>query len=541
MRRNLAVLVISALSFTAGCNRNKPSPGGENSSAPAAVATDHFVIARLRAADILDSALVKEMRDAFAKVGDPEMSWEAIEKQAEEETGFRPSQIDTVTFCMTDFPTGPGKDFRFLMIVTFKQAVERDRVLSRERHGKPDADGFVPLSNDGAVMHFPDANTVVVLHRDLKDRYRDGFAKDRKGWPLTDEFEKAAAGHTLFAAINCAKLPNEARRDAGPATALLAAKSATVALDLKGKEISLGIRGTFADEAAAKQAKDTLTHLIGEATSMVAKVAGDPKADLADFGTAVTEAKKTLAEAKVAVNGAELTASASYKISFNLSDAMLAAVQKVRDAAARTNSMNNLKQIAIAFHNYASTYNDEIPIWGTDSMRRPVKSLDAKPNLSWRVQILPFIEQGTLYNQFKQDEPWDSEHNKKLIEKMPKIYAPVSGVKAKPGHTFYQQVIGQSGMRPGIRLSNMPDGTSNTIAVVEAAEPVIWTKPDDVFVGKEMPKDFKKKFGGLFKRGFNVAMWDGTVRWIDSQRISDRTLWWAVDPADGNVLPQDFW
>ncbi len=91
-------------------------------------------------------------------------------------------------------------------------------------------------------------------------------------------------------------------------------------------------------------------------------------------------------------------------------------------------SGKNLLQVALAFHNYNDTY-------GT--LPTNLLSKDNKPLLSWRVQILPLIEQGELYHQFKLDEPWDSDSNKKLIAKMPKLYAPVR-VKADAGKTFYQ-------------------------------------------------------------------------------------------------------
>src|SRR5439155_13938759 len=100
-----------------------------------------------------------------------------------------------------------------------------------------------------------------------------------------------------------------------------------------------------------------------------------------------------------------------------------------------------------------------------------------------RVAILPYVEEHELYKQFKLDEPWDSEHNKKLLEKMPKVYAPV-GVKTRAPHTtFYQAFVGpgaafEDGMK--VKLTNFFDGTSNTLMVAEAAEPVPWTKPDDL-------------------------------------------------------------
>jgi Protein of unknown function (DUF1559) len=186
-------------------------------------------------------------------------------------------------------------------------------------------------------------------------------------------------------------------------------------------------------------------------------------------------------------------------------------------------SKKNLQLIALAFHNYHDT-NGFLP---TNEL-----SKDKKPLLSWRVQILPFIEQADLYKQFKLDEPWDSENNKKLIDQMPKIYAPVRG-KADAGMTFYQGFSGTNGViKSGARLpASFPDGTSNTLLVAEAAKPVIWTKPEDMpFDGKELPK-----LGGLFDGKFHAAMGDGSVHRF-KKGIDAELLKRLIDPADGNVI-----
>jgi hypothetical protein len=190
-------------------------------------------------------------------------------------------------------------------------------------------------------------------------------------------------------------------------------------------------------------------------------------------------------------------------------------------------SSNNLKQIALAFHNY----NDAM---GT----LPVNQLskDGKPLLSWRVQILPYIEQDQLYKQFKLDESWDSDHNKKLIDRMPELYSPVRG-KADPGMTFYQTFGGSNGwMKKGASIPrSFPDGTSNTFMCAEAARPVIWTRPDDmVFDGKKVPE-----LGGMFDGRFHAAMGDGSVRRFRKGADPD-VLKLLIDPADGTVLPRDW-
>jgi hypothetical protein len=89
---------------------------------------------------------------------------------------------------------------------------------------------------------------------------------------------------------------------------------------------------------------------------------------------------------------------------------LLPATQSAREAARRAQCTNNIKQIMLAMHNYHSANN---------SFPRDITDKDGKPLLSWRVAILPYIEQAELYNKFKLDEPWDSPHKKELLKEMP--------------------------------------------------------------------------------------------------------------------------
>src|SRR6266511_4847245 len=85
------------------------------------------------------------------------------------------------------------------------------------------------------------------------------------------------------------------------------------------------------------------------------------------------------------------------------------------EAPMRAATNNNLTMIGLGLHSYHDA-NGSLPGGFADKT--------GKPGLSWRVAILPFIEQDSLFKQFKLDEPWDSEANKKLITVMPKIYPP---------------------------------------------------------------------------------------------------------------------
>jgi hypothetical protein len=158
--------------------------------------------------------------------------------------------------------------------------------------------------------------------------------------------------------------------------------------------------------------------------------------------------------------------------------------KRIANAAQRAISMNHLKQIVLAMHNYLDV-NGHFP--------HDIADKDGRILLSWRVAILPYIEQEKLYKEFKLDEPWDSANNKKLLAKMPALYR-VGFEQQGTTKTYYQGFAGpKTVFEPGekIKILDITDGTSNTIAVVEAGPPVEWSKPADI------PYDPKKPLAGM--------------------------------------------
>jgi hypothetical protein len=145
---------------------------------------------------------------------------------------------------------------------------------------------------------------------------------------------------------------------------------------------------------------------------------------------------------------------------------------------------------------------------------------------SWRVLLLPYIEQDGLYKEFHLDESWDSPHNIQLLPKMPRIYAP-PGRKAKtvPAyHTVCHVFVGKGAAfegREGLNLAaDFPDGTSNTVLVVEAGEPVPWSKPDDLRYDPDGPLP---PLRCLFRDGFRAGFVDGSRHWLP-KTASEATL-----------------
>ena len=192
-------------------------------------------------------------------------------------------------------------------------------------------------------------------------------------------------------------------------------------------------------------------------------------------------------------------------------------------------SKEKIKKLGLALINHADDNQGVLP---TNVVDKKGKVL-----LSWRVQILPELGEEELFKRFKLDEPWDSDHNKKLIDQIPAVFAPVR-VRADKGMTYYQALGGAKGwLRPVVAViypASFPDGTSNTFLVAEAARPVVWTQPADLeFDGKTVPK-----FGGQFDGRFHAAHADGSVHRYRADAPA-LTLERLIDPNDGQVIGLD--
>ncbi len=176
---------------------------------------------------------------------------------------------------------------------------------------------------------------------------------------------------------------------------------------------------------------------------------------------------------------------------------------------------------------------------------------DGKLILSWRVAILPALGEEELWKQFRLDQPWDSEHNRKLIPKMPAVFKAVRG-ETKEGHTYYRGFAGEDAMFPlnsptaekvpaGDRsyfpvfcrpFVKTPDGTSNTFLIAEAGETVPWTKPEELVYDAKQPLP---KLGGQFDGDFVAMSSDGTTRLI-TRLIPEPALRAAITAARGENI-----
>lgn len=168
--------------------------------------------------------------------------------------------------------------------------------------------------------------------------------------------------------------------------------------------------------------------------------------------------------------------------------------------AAKSQAINSLRQIGIACHAYMDVHS-HLPA-------AAITSKEGKALLSWRVALLPYLDQEALHRQFKLDEPWDSPHNLKMLHKMPAVFAASSDSGNKtPYRVFTGPDTLFDGMK-GARPADVRDGFSNTFLVVEAKESVPWTKPDELSYDKKKPLP---ALGGSEKDVIFVLWADGSV------------------------------
>jgi hypothetical protein len=167
-----------------------------------------------------------------------------------------------------------------------------------------------------------------------------------------------------------------------------------------------------------------------------------------------------------------------------------------------------------------------------------IYSADGKPLLSWRVQILPYLEEQALYEKFHLNEPWDSEHNRALIPQMPAALQNPN-LTLGPGLTNYLAIVGKpcmfDGTAEGRRFRNVVDGLSHTVAIVEAdaAQAVPWTKPDDLNYDAQAPAT---GLGHLRPGGWLAGFADGHVTFISNDAATE-LLNALFTCAGGEVIP----
>jgi beta-lactamase regulating signal transducer with metallopeptidase domain len=380
------------------------------------------------------------------------------------------------------------------------------------------------------AVTFDDRTLVLAMEDTIRDLIQDRRAPaPRRPWD--EAWDKSASGQVV-AAIDMRWLRRrltQAAPHSGPdGSSPFGVKLDTIAPLLEKAQayvisvhaspgILVDVRAVTRGGDGAKPVAETLQAVITLARNSIEGLmqdsAGKPLADA--MKNTLGAAGELLAQAKIETSGSVVHLQA--KSTMELSDvvkSLAPALKTARATARRMSSVNNLKQIGLAFHNYAAVYNHfpSPALLGGEQKKYPY---------SWRVALLPFIEQQALYEQYHFDEPWDGPNNRKLIDQMPAIYS-VPGPDGNPSsrsttsyHVFAgdaaalgsPQVAGGKVAEPKIEM--ITDGTSNTILAVEWEGNIPWTKPVDIPFD---PAGAAPAIGGFWPNVFNALMCDGSVR-----------------------------
>lgn len=206
---------------------------------------------------------------------------------------------------------------------------------------------------------------------------------------------------------------------------------------------------------------------------------------------------------------------------------------------------NNLKQIGLAMHNHhdaTMTLNTGVARSPLDfNNRNPIPESVLSGKLSWRVEMLPYIEQDLVYRQMNMSEPWDGPTNRRHADTPISQYSDVDA-RSDPAtrwRTFYGPGTPFDPANPQrMTLMSVMDGTSNTIFVAEAGEKVTWSKFGEIKFDPRNPP-VGSSFGRSNRPTFMVGLFDGSVREV-RKSVSPQTLSAAITHQGGEMLGSDW-
>lgn len=444
-------------------------------------------------------------------------------------------------FDSKDFPPFPGKG------ETAPFPIKKEPVAHLRQREKPPAEagddamgGLYLCRKLQMTLYLMDASTVVLLPFPEGDELQmvamlAKILRRKAEGPLSDALA-VADKHTAVAGLDFRPVRRELtredplHRELVPFRSLLKTDGGFATLDLDAKSVlTATLRFPTADDAAKAEP------VLKTAIQFVAEELGQLKAEITpqakEFAEPLFDALLgSLGKATVKQSEKQLVTTASLTLGEPIETALKAMPAFAKVQAEEAKTANNLKQIALALWNYHDTMGH---------FPQDIVDKAGKPILSWRVQILPYLEQNKVHRQFDLTKAWDDPANAKLLAETPAVFQ-VPGRAGKDGETYFQMFTADKPIAGGspvlVRgqkrtVAGITDGTSNTFGVVEAAEGVNWAKPADLlFDPKKLPPLGDPKTGK-----FRVSMLDGSVRSFRRDKITGDQLR-AFITADGGEV-----
>ena len=364
--------------------------------------------------------------------------------------------------------------------------------------------------------YFADDTTLILGHTETVKRMILAGPSSLSPLTQTDEW-KAATKQTVALAIAAGSI-REAMSQVpqAPITGMLSplwkqADSHTLSFLLREKT-DVKLTSISPDEKAAKALEATLNAGMAMLNGMVVNLESSvPPAQKENIQLLGEFLNSRSLQRKGNTNTLTLSGNADAQTKLILG-LLAPAVMQARAAALQTRQKNNLKLIMLAMHNYADVFGHFPPSVVID----PVSGVGR----SWRVELLPFLgENAPLYEQYRKDQPWDSDANRAVLDNMPSVFRhpsqPDSSTATSVFEAYGPGLLFEPDDKDGTKFQEITDGMSNTIAIFEARRDIPWTKPEDILI--DVSKDKLPEFGGFSEGGGYVGLADGAVRFISNQ------------------------
>jgi hypothetical protein len=505
----------------ADAEKNRPTPQ-ENSSDLKVVPPDALGFVTIRVADLWTSDIAKPLRQRVLKE-----KTEELEKL--EDYGLTVAGIERLTYVARSNFT------QYLMVVTASKPYSSKKVLrslgAEEEIKKDEEKKF--YEGRGLGLHALSDHTFVMgTAEGVKDFIDRSGQKADSSMPAA--WRLASEKHHVFVGVNPSKVAKAAGMPVPPAfQPLLQSQSAALTLDF-GIETSAKMHISFPKVDQARDGEKAIKAGLDLGQSVLANFLDkqlDPEGEaetpyICDLLKKLSDALK-----KVSVEAKETTVEARLQVKLYAATAsgVLAELSRVNEGYStgatfavngqqpKDPTQSNLQQLAQAMLKYHKDHG-HLPA-------NAIYSKKGEPLLSWRVELLPYLDHEEMYKRFKLDEPWNGPHNIKLIDKMPEVFndwgaSRVNKLKATRFRVFSGKGTAFEGTQ-GLRLTDFTDGSATTFLIVLAQMPVPWTKPDLLPYLPNRP--LCKLGGGARDNGFYAACADGSVHLI-KEKTDEKTI-----------------
>jgi len=515
------------------------------------IPADGFAFLSVNVAQLYDAEGLAAVRKALQD------NKNSMIKDLKKDFGFDLAEIERFTVSMSALSFFDREEGSPILYITARKAIDVAAVMKglgakpidEYRKTQPDFPVEIAGKNvyavDGKLFVVVDERTVALVEAPGEPKgaikFLDGLkaAKPAQAGPLADALALAAT-HTVVAGFDFAPIRKalegvpDVPAEYGPLAELVKAERALITFDI-GAKAAASLKLTFFDADAVAKVEPATKKVVGMGRALLAATLKDKKRDaeskavldpLLGFLDAALEKGQTKRDGKVLAMTAGGEVDAALKKSIDAFPDWAAVM------SARMQTSNNLKQIGLAMYSYHDANN---------ALPQDIVDKDGKAILSWRVELLPYMEQAKLYRQLDLTKPWDDAANKKFVEQMPKQFGVVGREPKEKGFTYFQSFASEKAQEGGSPLQvkgskrtliGITDGTSNTLMVVEGATAVNWLKPGD------LPYD-PKKLPKVGNDGWFFALFcDSSVR---RMRIPKDEVLKALITADGGevVNPDD--